>query len=70
MTQPVKEKAPRCERCKGVLIPERDLSGRTISVGCPTCGDRIFRGVERRSPKGIARENLKGVAQSHGGIRA
>lgn len=43
-------KAPRCTRCGGSLIPERDLNGKTQSVGCISCGDRQFRGVQIRKP--------------------
>ena len=70
MTKLIKQKAPRCPRCQGVLVPDRDLSGRTVSVGCISCGARIFRGIELRQPKLISRENLKGVPQSYGGVRA
>jgi predicted nucleic acid-binding Zn-ribbon protein len=69
VSQPSKYKAPRCLRCRGVLIPEHDLAGRTVSVGCPICGDRRFRDVKRHAAKATPREVVKGIPQSYGGVR-
>lgn len=65
----IKQKAPRCPRCGGILIPEHDLSGLTTSVGCTLCGDRKFRGVKGQAPKQAPREICKGVPTSYGGVR-
>lgn len=65
----IKQKAPRCPRCQGVLIPEHDLSGRTVSVGCAICGFRKFRGVERQAAKVAPREVRQGVPRSYGGMQ-
>jgi len=57
---------PRCSKCGGLMLPETTLAGDgetpvVISVGCINCGERFFRGVERRRVNG---EDLKSCPAS------
>lgn len=44
---------PRCPKCSGLLMPELAFVTNSdeplvISVGCMNCGERFFRGIQRR----------------------
>ena len=54
----VPDKKPRCTKCGGALLPDRELGGRTVSVGCVNCGERWFRGVTRRAPTDLERQRV------------
>lgn len=43
---------PRCPKCGGTALnPERSIfSDRVESVGCITCGERLYRNHPRRLP--------------------
>jgi predicted nucleic acid-binding Zn-ribbon protein len=46
-------KRPSCPKCKGALIPELELGGRAISIGCVNCGFRVFRSHKTRHPNDL-----------------
>ncbi|MBT0664740.1 hypothetical protein KI809_10555 [Geobacter pelophilus] len=52
----------KCPKCKtGFLIPERDIYGKTQSIGCINCGDRKFRDVVIRRPTPVDQNGLTGA---------
>ncbi|MDD2319144.1 MAG: hypothetical protein PHO83_03735 [Geobacteraceae bacterium] len=50
---------PVCPKCGGVLLPETEIGGRVMSVGCIICGERIYRDHKRRSPDALERNAHK-----------
>lgn len=52
----------RCPKCKGYLVPERDISGLTQSIGCINCGNRVFRGLGVRQPTAAETRGNLGVS--------
>lgn len=55
---------PRGRKCGGLLVPETAFSGNgetlvVLSVGCVNCGERIFRGHQRRTPDSLERNAHK-----------
>jgi hypothetical protein len=67
---------PTCPKCNGLLLPETTLSGDgetalVVSVGCVNCGERFFRGHQRRRP-GIDERIMRTSegSPSHKGPRA
>ncbi|MDA8428908.1 MAG: hypothetical protein M0T70_06590 [Geobacteraceae bacterium] len=41
---------PRCLKCRGALVPEKNLEGRVMTVGCVNCGNRFYRDFTVRKP--------------------
>ena len=42
--------SPRCPRCRGRLIPERNIDNVVVAVSCANCGEYLARDFRRRAP--------------------
>lgn len=58
---------PRCPKCNGMLVPDKDVNNRTRSIGCVNCGHRIYRTFAKRQPTAVERDiaHHKGLSFRH-----